>query len=303
MTLDYITLSPQELGKLLSAGSGSAALVYLYMKSTGDYSLKQAEGQLSMTAQDLGWAESLLKRLGLLDTAVSKPRFDRSRAPVYSGEDVTAFSAKDPSFALLQGEVSRRLGRVLTSEELKTLLSLRDYLGMSPEVISMALTHCLQKLEYYNRAQGKNRTMSIRALEKECYDWANKGIFSLEQAAAYTSRDLQRLAPESRVKQLLGLDRPLVDSEKRYIQSWLDMGFEEDAIRQAYEKTVLSTGKLAWRYMDRILLNWHEKNLHTGAQVAGEEKAPAPAGGGFTPGSGERAAVSSLQKSRKSLKE
>ena len=58
MTLDYITLSPQELGKLLSAGNGDAAMVYLYMKATGDVTLKQAETQLGMTNQNLAWAES-----------------------------------------------------------------------------------------------------------------------------------------------------------------------------------------------------------------------------------------------------
>ena len=125
MTLDYITLTPEELGKLLSAGSGEAALVYLYMKSTGDVTLKQAEQQLNMPMQNLGWAESLLKRLGLMDAVVPKARFDRQQAPVYTGEEVTAFSARDPGFQLLQGEVSRRMGRVLTTEELKTLLSLR----------------------------------------------------------------------------------------------------------------------------------------------------------------------------------
>ena len=304
MTLDHINLSPQELGKLLSAGSGDAALTYLYMKSTGDYQLKQAEGQLPITGDALSWAESLLKRLGLMDSVTPKQRFDRTLAPAYSGEEITAYAARDPSFALLQGEVSRRLGRVLTTEELKSLLALRDYLKMSPEIISMALTHCLQKAEYYNRTYGKNRTVSMRTLERECYSWANKGIETLEQAAAYTSRDLERLAPESRVKKLLGLDRALVDSEKQYIHSWLEMGFDLDAIKLAYEKTVLSTGKLAWRYMDKILLSWHEKNLHSGRQVSGEaEKAPAPQAGSFTPGSQERAAIHKLKKYREGLKE
>jgi len=307
LTLDYITLTPEELGKLLSAGSGEAALVYLYMKSTGDVTLKQAEQQLNMTAQSLGWAESLLKRLGLLDAVVPKARFDRQQAPVYTGEEVTAFSARDPSFQLLQGEVSRRMGRVLTTEELKTLLSLRDYLKLPPEVISMALTYCLQKLEYYNKTGGRNRTMTMRMLEKECYQWANSGIQTLEQASAYISHGLELLAPESQVKKAMGLDRSLVDSEREYIHAWLEMGFDVDAIRQAYEKTVLATGKLAWRYMNKILLNWHEKNIHSGRQVSTEERKPqvqaAQSAGGFTPGAGEKAAVSNLQRFRESLKE
>lgn len=308
MTLDYITLTPEELGKLLSAGSGDAAMVYLYMKSTGDITLKQAEQQLHMTNQALGWAESLLKRLGLMDAVVPKERFDRQQAPVYTGEEVTAFSARDPSFQLLQGEVSRRMGRVLTTEELKMLLSLRDYLKLPPEVISMALTHCLQKLEYYNKTSGKNRTMTMRMLEKECYQWANNGIQTLEQASAYISHSLELLAPESQVKKAMGLDRALVDSERQYIHAWLDMGFDVDAIRQAYEKTVLATGKLAWRYMNKILLNWHEKNLHSGRQVSAEDRQPRtqlvqPSNSGFTPGAGEKAAVSNLQRFRESLKE
>lgn len=299
MTLDHINLSPQELGKLLSAGSGDAALVYLYMKATGDFGLKQAGTQLPLSAQALGWAESLLKRLGLMDSAVPQVRYEKAQAPAYSGEEVTAFAARDPSFALLQGEVSRRLGRVLTTEELKTLLSLRDYLHMSPEIISLALTHCLQKVEYYNRTYGKNRTVSMRMLEKECYAWANRGIETLQQASAYTTKDLLRLAPESRVRKMLGLDRPLVDSEKQYIQSWLDLGFPLETIKLAYEKTVLATGKLAWRYMDKILVSWHEKGLHTAKEVSGETKtAPAPADQGFTPGKKEVEAIGRLKKIR-----
>ena len=304
MTLDYISLTPQELQKLLGAGSGDAALLYLYIKATGDVTLKHAAKELRVPPDNLAWAESLLKRMGLLEAAVPTLRYQREQSPVYSGEQVTAFAEKDPSFTLLQGEVSRRMGRVLTSEELKTLLSIRDYLKLPPEVVSMALTHCIQKLEYYNKAHGASRTMTMRTLEKECYDWANKGISTLDQASRYISHDLELQAPESQVKKLMGLDRPLADAEKEYIRSWLNMGFEVSAIKAAYDKTLLSTGKLAWRYMNRIMLNWHEKGLHTLQQVTSEhKKQPQPEVSGFTPGAGEIAAVSNLQKFRESLKE
>ncbi len=304
MTLDYITLTPQELAKLLSAGSGEAAMVYLYIKATGDTTLKQAGRELRMQDRELQWAESLLKRLGLLEAAVTAPRFQKDQAPVYSGEQVTAFAARDPSFTLLQGEVSRRMGRLLTTEELKTLLSLRDYLKMPPEVVSMALTHCLQKIEYYNKAHGQARTMNMRMLEKECYDWANRGILTLEQASQYITHNLELQEPEAQVKKRLGLDRPLADSEREYIQSWLNMGFDVETIKLAYDRTVLATGKLAWRYMNKILLNWHEKNLHTVQQVNTEQKKQSPPeSGNFTPGAGEKMAVSNLQRFRDSLKE
>lgn len=303
VALDYINLTPQELGKLLSAGNGDAALLYLYMKATGDMTLRYAERELHIPIQNLQWAESLLKRLGLMEIPAPVLRYDREKAPVYTGEEVAECSARDPGFALLQGEVSRRLGRILTGEELKILLSLRNYLKMPPEVVSMALTHCLQRNEYYNKAGGRDRTVTMRMLEKECYDWANKGILTLEQASAYSSQKLELLAPESQVKRAIGLEsRPLVDAERQYIEGWLQMGFPVETIKEAYDKTVLSTGKLAWKYMNKILLNWHEKNLHTLQEVkSSDRKQPAAVQDqSFTPGQEELAAVRNLRKLRTS---
>ena len=309
--LDYVALSPQETAKLLSAGNGDAALVYLYIKATGDRRLLHAGERLSMQNSALSWAESLLKQLGLLDVPQNTLRYDKGNAPTYSAEAVAAAGAQDASFSLLQGEISRRLGRVLTSEELKTLLAIRDYLKLPPAVVSMALTYCLQRNEYYNQSHGTNRTVSMRTLEKECYAWANRGIITLEGASEYISRNLQLLSPEGQVKKVLHLDRPLVDSERQYIRAWLEMGFDPAAISLAYEKTVLATGKLAWRYLNKILLNWHEKNLHTPEQIQSGDAPSFGAGrsgegytaGGYTFGESDLDAIANLQKFRDSLKE
>lgn len=303
-TLDYINLTPEETGKLLAAGSGDAALLYLYIKSTGDVTLRHAAEYLHMPTETMGWAESLLKRLGLMEIRVAPTQFQKEKAPVYTSTAIQEFAKKDDSFKLLQGEVSRRLGRVLTTEELKILLAIRDYLKLPPEVVSMALTHCLQKLEYYNASHGTDKTLSLRTLEKECYDWANHGITTMDAASQYISRELQRLAPESQVRKLLGIDRPLVDAERQYIKSWLDMGFSADVIRLAYEKTIENTGKLAWRYLNKILLNWHGKNLHTLSEVQnGEDKGKPQVQQTFTPGDEERAAIARLKKLRETVKE
>lgn len=301
--LEYITLSPQETAKLLSAGNGDAALVYLYIQATGDRRLLRASERLHMSASTLSWAESLLKQLGLLDIPQSHAQFDPDSAPTYPAETVATAIAQDKSFSLLQGELSRRLGRVLTTEELKTLLSIRDYLKLPPEVVSMALTYCLQRNDYANQSRGTDRTVSMRTLEKECYTWANRGITTLEKAAEYMNRNLQLLSPEGQVKKVLQLDHAPVDSERQYIRSWLNMGFSPDAIALAYEKTVLGTGKLAWRYMNKILTNWHEKNLHTPAQIRREEKPQTAPASDYTPGSSELDAIKNLKKLRDSLKE
>ena len=301
--LDYITLTPQETSKLLSAGSGDAALVYLYIKATGDTRLVHAQERLSIQSQTLGWAESLLKQLGLMDSSAEPPRFDKASAPAYTGEAVAAFAAQDSSFSLLQGEISRRLARPLTSEELKTLLAIRDYLRLPPEVVNMAVTFCIQKNEYYNRTHSKDRTISMRTIEQECYRWANKGITTLERASDYIGRRLKAMSPEGQVKRLLHLDRPLVESERVYLQAWLGWGFDPDTIAAAYEKTVLNKGSLNWPYMNGIMQNWHEKGLHRLEQINSERKPNASQEHGFTPGESELQAIAAMKRRHAAKKE
>ena len=303
--LDYISLTPQETAKLLSAGNGDAALVYLYIKATGDTRLLHAQEALHMQAQTLGWAETLLKQLGLMEISAERARYDKASAPAYTGEAVAAFAAQDGSFSLLQGEISRRLGRPLTSEELKTLLAIRDYLQLPPEVVNMAVTFCMQKNEYYNRTHGKDRTITLRAIEKECYNWANRGITTLERASNYIGKRLRSLSPEGQIKRILHLDRPLVEAEQTYIQSWLGWGFDPETIQSAYEKTLVNKGSLVWPYMNGILLKWHEKGLHRMEQIqsADRKTAVGRTDTAFTPGESEMQAIAAMKRKREAMKE
>ena len=59
------------------------------------------------------------------------------------------------------------------------------------------------------------------------------------------------------------------------------MGFKADAIQIAYERTVGRLHNLSLPYMDRILLSWHNKGLHTADEInTGDpyEKRKKPAG-------------------------
>ena len=88
---------------------------------------------------------------------------------------------RSEEFRLLVGEVQRTLGRILTTEELKILLSFRNYLDLPAEVVSMLVCYCKERL----RRKGSNRNPSLRTIEKEAYAWAEQGINTLEEAAAY----------------------------------------------------------------------------------------------------------------------
>ena len=124
----------------------------------------------------------------------------------------------------------------------------------------MLLNHCVKV--------SKGRLPSMRFIEKEAYAWANREILTLEQAEEYIARSDSLREKSVKTAELLGIrGRELTATENRYISAWLEMGFGEDLIEMAYDRTVTNTGGLKWSYMNSILKSWYEKGLFTPADV------------------------------------
>ena len=266
MNEPVLSLPLSEVRRLLGAGSGDGALLYLYLRSGADPAA--AAEALRWPAHRVDGAMASLRQLGLLEDPRQRP-IVRDQPPVYTEADVLRATERGNSFSLLVGEAQRRLGRVLSTEELKILLSLHDYLGLPTEVIGILITYCIQR----SRARGLVRAPSLRTIEKEAYYWADQGIDTLEDAAFYMQTQLQKQTIIARVQQHLQLgDRRLTRAEEQYIRQWLDWGFGDDVIAMAYEKTCLNTGAMKWPYCNSILKSWHEKGLHTVQEVEGGDQ-------------------------------
>ncbi|MDD3165089.1 MAG: DnaD domain protein [Oscillospiraceae bacterium] len=285
--MDLVSLPMNDLRKLIGAAAPDAALLYLFLKAGG--TVDAAGDTLHMNQSRAQTAASALRQMGLLEApehAVLRP----AEPPQYSENDLRSrLSGGD--FPLLLGEVQRRLGRVLSTEEMRILLSMYDYLGLPVEVISTLVTYCIER----SRARGVTRSPSIRTIEKEAYHWADNGIDTLEGATAYMQADLERQGRMGAIRRTLGIDgRALTATEARYLGSWLDMGFGEKEIALAYEKTVMNTGALKWPYLNSILKSWCSKNLLTVAQIeSGDGRAARPNQVGAV-GSFEREALSRM---------
>ena len=52
------------------------------------------------------------------------------------------------------------------------------------------------------------------------------------------------------------------------------MGFADDAIRLAYERTLFQKQQMNWPYMNSILKRWHQGGFHTAAQAEAGDKPP-----------------------------
>lgn len=289
MNIENITIEQAQLHKLLSLANGNAALLYLYLRSGNP--IAQASQDLGLPANQIALAEASLRQLGLW-TEDAKPAFVPGERPAYSEGDVMTAMDTDMDFRSLYGEVQRLLGKVLTTEELKLLLGLRRYLGLPNDVISVLVYYCKDRA----RQRGSLRNPSLRTIEKEAYLWAEQGIETLEQAAAYIQAQNVKNSKLEQLKRVIQVrGRSLTPGEERYANNWLDMGFDDEAIAMAYERTCLNTGGLTWAYMNKILQRWHEAGLHTAEEIKhGDHRQAVPKGASGQLGQAELEAIAKI---------
>jgi len=286
MMTELVTIAQSDVRKLLSAASPDGALLYIYLQSGNR--LETAEKDLNMNSSRLNCAAAMLRQLGLLpqERAVVIAPGER---PAYSDEDVYKMMDYDPSFKGLYEEIQRLLGRTLNNEELKILLGFVRYLGLDYDVISILVSYCKARAEQ----KGRKRRISLRSIEQEAYAWAERGIDSIEEAAAFIQVQNQRSSRIGRLMQTMQIyGRSLTAAEERYANAWLDLGMEDEVISMAYERTCLNTGGLNWAYMNKILQRWHSQGLHTAEEVrTGDQRGSVPKGASGQLGAAELEAI------------
>lgn len=286
-----LNIEKADMQKLLGTASGDAALLYLYLRSGNDPA--EAEGALHLSRTRLECAGATLRQLGLWQektrTVIPGER------PSYSEKDVISAMDSDRDFRVLYGEIQRLLGRNLNTEELKIILGFVRYLGLPADVVCVLVCYCKDRA----RQKGSLRNPSLRTIEKEAYAWAERGIDTMEEAAAFIQAQNLRASQLGQLMQTLQIrGRSLTPGEEKYARHWLEAGFDMDAIALAYERTCLNTGALNWAYMNKILQRWQEAGLMTVEQIqSGDRKPKVPTGASGQLGAAE------LENIRRILKE
>ena len=196
--------------------------------------------------------------------------------PEYTSADIVRRSKEDSGFQAVIAQAQHKLGRVLSTAELKTLFGIYDYLALPADVIFMLIGYCI---DVFTEKYGPGRLPSMRSIEKEAYSWANKEIITIEQADEYIRNAAEKRSRAGELKTSMGLgSRVLTPTERKYMTSWFDMGFDNEAILIAYDRTVTNTGALKWGYMNKIMLSWHDKGIHSAQDVAERDsRSPASA--------------------------
>ena len=267
-----LAMTGQAADRLLKLDSGDAALLYLHLLRRGGLEgLKWPEDRLQSALERLrgqGLAPAELP-------APSPPASQEAPPPEYSTEDIAqALADQASTFPALVGEVERRLGKRLSAADLRSLYTLYDHLAIPAEVILMLVGWCIEEVE---RKYGPGRRPFLSQIRKEGFAWARRGVDTMERAEEYIAKLARLRGREAEVLRLLDIPaRPLVEREKTYIAAWDEMGFDNEALRMAYERTVLKKQSMDWGYMNGILRRWHEKGLHTAAAVQAGDRTARP---------------------------
>ena len=270
---EAFSVSREEAQRLIAAHDGDVALLWLYQRQCPGGTLEDAARTLCRTRAEMEAAFEKLQRLRQPDGRPAEPPAPEANKaaltipepaqelPEYTSEDLVQRSGEDPRWMGLLAEAQQVLGRKLNSGEMKMLFGLYDYLALPPEVLMVLLHYCVTNAPSGNPP-------SMRFIEKEGYAWANREILTLEQAEEYIAESQRQREKLSRTAKLLNIvGRPLSKSEKTYITAWFEMGFGDEAIELAFDRTLTNTGSLKWTYMNGILKSWHKKGLHTPEEI------------------------------------
>ena len=203
--------------------------------------------------------------LRLLRREGASTRIQLSKQSLLKQATVTNIVSDFISWGLVK-ETERQLGRSLVTQDVKDLLYLTDYLGLPQPVVLLLVRYCLD-------TQAPGARLTLRQIKNQGHKWYDAGVRTLADADSHIARMAQR---RDRHRTLLALldrpGRPPMRQEAAYLDAWLDMGFQDEVIRQAYERTVFQVGELKWGYMNGILKSWHEQGLHTLAEVQAAEQ-------------------------------
>lgn len=273
-----ILISASDAEKLIGAHDGHVALVYLCAKACGCTDAEQLAARLYLTHAEVSAALEKLGRMGLASEPAQTQRAAQpekhkllpgnDELPQYTAEDIRLRTRDSGEFAAIVSEAETVMGHIINTNDMRTLFGIYDYYALPPEVIMQLLHYCGELCD--EKYQGKRRP-TMRFIEQEAKNWLDREIVSFELAEEYIRFSKQRRTQLGRVCELMDIrGRSMTAQEHKYITSWLELGFDEETIRIAYERTIDNIGRFSWKYADSIVRSWAQKGLHTPEEI--EEK-------------------------------
>jgi DnaD/phage-associated family protein len=153
------------------------------------------------------------------------------------------------------------LGKMLNKNEIAHIVSMYEYLRLSPEYIEKMFDYCI-----------KTDKKSVVYIARMVYSMFENDITTVEELESHLAKEEIKNDILYGIKELFGIGaRALTSKEKNSFTKWIeeyDMSFE--MIKEAYEITVDRTGESAIGYMGAILKRWHSEGFTTVEETKAE---------------------------------
>ncbi len=198
-------------------------------------------------------------------TATEKKKELPELAPVKpTYEQVAARCTESPEIAHMFSDIEQLLGKTLGYDSQCILLMMHDQYGLPVEVIYMLISYCV--------SIGKANLAYIAKVGKT---WGEKEIDTIEKADEQIKTLNLCLGVWKQFATLAGIPNPKpTSSQAAYLNTWtVELKFSVDMIYLAYEEMLDHSGKINFAYMNKVLMNWHEKGLKTPEDVEKDKQA------------------------------
>ena len=201
---------------------------------------------------------SLDKRRTEAAAEVSKAKEPTAPKPFYTETQIHELMKKE-DISWLMNIIEVYLERLLTPQDTNLVLYLYETLGFSKELILHLYEYCISK--------NKKKCEYIEAV---ALSWHQEGIDTVEKAEQVSIR---YDACFNAVNHAFSLGRLPGARERDFLKRWSSLKLPPELIEEACSRTLLQTGKPDFKYVDKILENWHKNGIHTLKDVEEADKA------------------------------
>ena len=268
-----ITLLPNDfIDHHMAKADGEYVKIYLMVLRLAGQGLAihpdQLADSLELTRKDVLRALHYWENEGLLtlgtgagETAdeppASRPAADPVRIPVRKTRDVSELAGyiKGTDLDRVVFMAETYMGHPLSSAELNSICYISNDLHFSTDLLEYLVEYCTEK--------GKKQ---MRYIEKVAVNWYGQGIDTVQKAMEQTALYTQNVFSVMKAFGISG--RQPGQSEIDYITRWNAMGFGNDIIVEACNRTLLTTHQASFPYANRILEGWKKAGVMKLADIS-----------------------------------
>ncbi len=153
-------------------------------------------------------------------------------------------------------------GRPLKYNEQNTLMIILEDACLPVEAALILVDYC------FSISKNKPAYMRSTALE-----WVEAGVTTIESAEKRVEELKKLNSAVGRFKTMFEVTSSFSKEQKEFINKWVnELAFDDEMISEAYQITLNQTGKLAFKYMNKILTDWYGKGIKKKEQLEVDKK-------------------------------